>query len=287
MGRGRGVAGLALVVALTTACTAAGPVGVRVPAGASAPTSGTTPRPAVPPVDGATAPDLAAAVARAVEGADGVDLAVSVLDLATGASAGHRGDVPFHTASLSKLLVAVDLLSSGEVDDADRERLRRALSDSDDEAMNELWTGHDGPGAVDRVSELVGLRSTRAPVDPSQWGDVEMSADDLVRLYRYVLTTLPEAARTFVVDALSTAPATAADGFDQAFGLLKPGVDGYAKQGWMWYYPTDLYLHSAGVVGHRYAVALLSVQSSISPDDARGHLDDITRALLSSFAPEH
>ncbi|MEU4802625.1 hypothetical protein [Actinosynnema sp. NPDC023587] len=284
MGTSRWVAGLALVVAMTTACTAAGPAATP-----SAPTPASTsadpPRPAVPRVVEPTAPDLAAAVARAVDGGAGVDLAVAVLDLSTGTTAGHRADVPFHTASLSKLLVAVDLLAAGEVDDGDRDRLHRALSDSDDEAMNELWTAHDGIGAVERVAGLAGLTATHAPADPAQWGDVEMSADDLVRLYRYVLTRLPEAARAFVVEALSSAPDTAADGFDQAFGLLTPDVGGYAKQGWMWYYPTDLYLHSAGVVGDRYVVALLSVQSSTAPDDARGHLDDIAHALLSTLVP--
>ncbi|CCH28841.1 serine hydrolase [Actinosynnema sp. NPDC047251] len=284
MAGSRWVAGLALVVAVTTACTAAD---ATAPAGSPAPTttSADTPRPAVPRAAGTTAPDLSAAVARAVDGSAGVDLAVAVLDLTTDTAAGYRDDVPFHAASLSKLLVAVDVLTAGDLDDADRDRLHRALSDSDDEAMNDLWTGHDGIGAVDRVAGLAGLVDTHAPEDPSQWGDVETSADDLVRLYRYVLTELPEAARTFVVDALSSAPVTAADGFDQAFGLLAPGVDGYAKQGWMWYYPTDLYLHSAGVVADRYVVALLSVQSSISPDEARGHLDDITRSLLSTLVP--
>jgi len=286
------VAGLAVAVAVVTAScsagtTAAGPA--PTPPGASGPTSGPpatgAPRPASPRAPEANAPDLSAAVAKAAGLAGDADLAVAVLDLETGARAGHRADLPFRTASLSKLVVAVDMLADGHVDDEDRDRLRRALGASDDEAMNALWTAHDGYGAVGRVADLVGLTATRAPADASQWGDVEMSADDVVRLYRHVLTGLPEAERNFVVESLSAAPGTAADGFDQAFGLLAPGLDAYAKQGWMWYLPADLHLHSAGVVADRYAVALLSVQGAASTGHARDLLTDVARGLVPALAP--
>jgi hypothetical protein len=242
-----------------------------------------TPRPAQPRTS-EPAPDLEGAVERAVADAGDVDLGLSVLDLETGAQAGSRADEPFRTASLSKLIVAVDVLS-GDVDDEDRDRLRRALSLSDDEAMNALWDVHDGMGAVERVSELVGLTSTHAPEDSSQWGDVVTSADDLVRLYRYVLTVLPEPERDFVVSALTAAPQTAADGFDQDFGLLAPGLGAYAKQGWMWYYPADLYLHSAGVVAGRYVVVLLTVHSGVDEETAREQVTAVAKSLVSALVP--
>ncbi|MBB5957822.1 hypothetical protein FHS29_004417 [Saccharothrix tamanrassetensis] len=245
----------------------------------------TTSAPTAPkaPAAGSPAPNLSAAIARAIGKATDTYLAVSVLDLATGARAGYQDDVPFHTASLSKLIVAVDMLHDGHIDDGDRKRLHRALSASDDDAMNALWAAHDGFGAVGRVSELVGLAGTHAPDDTSQWGDVTMSADDLTRLYQYILTRLPAEDRDFVVDALSGAPPTAADGFDQAFGLQSPGLGAYAKQGWMWYQPADLYLHSAGVAANRYAVALLSVQSGVTTDEARDRLTDVSWSLLTAL----
>ncbi|RKT53185.1 serine hydrolase [Saccharothrix australiensis] len=239
--------------------------------------------PTVSAGDAVGAPDLSAAVARAVEAAGEADVAVSVLDLATGARADHRGDVAFPSASLSKLLVAVDVLGSGEVDEEDRELLRRALGASDDDAMNALWTRHDGYGAVGRVARRVGLTRTRAPADGTQWGEVELSADDLALLYRHVLTALPEAERDFLVAALSAAPQVAADGFDQAFGLLAPGLGAYAKQGWMWYEPAGLYLHSAGVVDGRYAVALLS-RHGTAVDAAGDLLTGVARDLLAGLA---
>lgn len=283
--------GSALVAALVAGCAPVGPVSaagsgpgrVAAPRSPEPLTAGT--RSSTPPGTTTPAPTsvLSAAVARAVADAGDLDLGLAVLDLDTGEHAGHRDDVPFRSASLSKLLVALDVLAEGDVADEDRELLRRALSDSDDEAMNALWTSHDGPGAVRRTARRAGLAATRPPEDPAQWGDVETTADDLVRLYHHVLTDLPAADRVFVVGALSTAPGTAADGFDQSFGLLAPDVGAYAKQGWMWYFPTDLYLHSAGVLHGRYAVALLSVHSDTTAADARTRLTGVTRALVAGL----
>lgn len=250
-------------------------------------TSAQPPRPAAPRAAEDPAPDLSAAVARAVEAAGDVDLGLAVVDLETGAAAGHDADTPFRSASLSKLLVAVDLLTSGEVPSADLDLLARALSLSDDDAMNALWTSHDGMGAIDRVAARAGLTTTRAPEDSSQWGDVETSARDVTTLYRYIATDLPAADRDFVVTALSTASPTAADGFDQAYGLLSPGVDAYAKQGWMWYLPSDFYLHTSGVVADRYAVAALSIQADVTEQAAKDRLTAATDALVGALTDQH
>ncbi|ONI92497.1 hypothetical protein ALI22I_03615 [Saccharothrix sp. ALI-22-I] len=255
-----------------------------VPADAApATTSPETPRPASPRTAETPAPDLSAAVAQAVGAAAGVDLGLAVVDLDTGAAAGHNADTPFRTASLSKLLVAVDMLTSGEVLEEDLKRLSRALSLSDDNAMNALWTLHDGMGAIGRVATQAGLAATQAPTDASQWGDVEMSANDVAKLYSYILTKLPDDSRTFIVNALSAAADTAADGFDQAYGLLAPGIDGYAKQGWMWYLPADFYLHTAGVVGGRYAIAVLSIQTGVGEQTAKNRLTALTTTLLAGL----
>ncbi len=278
---------VALVVGVTavvypeqSGCTAHASLAVPSTTDVPATTSAETPHPAAPRTAETPAPDLSAAVARAVEVGGGVDLGLAVVDLDTGAAAGHNADTPFRSASLSKLLVAVDMLTSGELPEADRQRLERALSLSDDNAMNALWTLHDGMGAIDRVAAQAGMTNTHAPQDASQWGDVEVSANDFAKLYQYVLTELPDAERDFIVNALSTASPTAADGFDQAYGLLAPGVGGYAKQGWMWYLPADFYLHSAGVVGGRFAVAVLSIQTGVGERAAKDRLTGITSTLL-------
>lgn len=209
---------------------------------------------------------------------------VAVLDRVTGELAvGARGDEPFYTASLSKLLVAVDVLyrhraEGVSVDPSDLNLIRRALGPSDDQAMNVLWVRFDGPGAISRVGARLGLSSAAAPPTPSQWGDVALSPRDTARLLDHVLSSLPPEDREVVVGALAQAPATAVDGFDQSFGLLAPQladeVDGdvLAKQGWMCCHSGRRHLHTAGAVGadQRYVVVLMSrVPRSSDWDSAR------------------
>jgi hypothetical protein len=87
-----------------------------------------------------------------------------------------------------------------------------------------------------------------------------VTANDVVRVYQYVLNELPAEDRTSIVDALARAPRYAADGFDQHFGL-PDGLDAQwaVKQGWG---NNDhaMVLHSTGLVGEgwRYIVVLLT-----------------------------
>ena len=154
--------------------------------------------------------------------------------------------------------------------------------------MNALWVRFDGVGSAARVSADLGLRGTTAPVDPSQWGEMSVPAGDLLRLYTHVLDGLPAADRDLVVGALAAAPPTAADGFDQAFGLLDPVVDGpggpgaTAKQGWM-RLSGLYYLHSAGVVGpdERFVVVVLTrIPQGPGWDAARDEVTAVASAAV-------
>ncbi|MEV6241232.1 serine hydrolase [Lentzea sp. NPDC051838] len=203
------------------------------------------------------------------------DVGVAVMDLQTGQTMSQEGDKPFYSASLSKLILAVDALQQPLSDD-DQDLIHRALSASDDEAMDVLWTRFDGMDAIGRVAAEAGLTGTHAPDDPSQWGEVVITANDMLRLYHYILGS---PVRDTIVADLQSATATAADGFDQEFGLL--GVTGaYAKQGWMFYLPSDVYLHSAGVLDDRYAVAVLTTSPTGSWTTARTAVNAVSKALL-------
>jgi hypothetical protein len=235
-------------------------------------------------------PDVAAAVAAGDALAGDSDLGVAVLDLETGGlTSGAQGSEPFYSASLSKLLLVVDLLdrrTDGELDvpESDLGLVRRALSLSDDAAMDVLWDTYDGPGAVERVAGSTGLTATAPPDDPSQWGEVTLSADDAVRLCSHVLRDMAAADRDLIVDALSGAREEAADGTDQYFGLLADGTgSSYAKQGWMIYLPSDVYAHSAGVVDGRYAVALLSIDHGGTYRTSQEHLDEVADAVVGAL----
>ena len=226
------------------------------------------------PAPAAPRSGLAQAAVDAAQGAAGsaTELAVAVLDRETGELAlGARAGEPYYTASLSKVLVAVDVLDRRRLDglavaDADLTLLNRALGPSDDNAMNALWSRFDGAGGIGRVSSRVGLTGTTGPRDPSQWGEVSMSAEDSVRIWRYMLEDMPTADRDLLASAMDAAPARAADGFNQAFGLLAPAVDGpdapgaVAKQGWMCCFSGKYYIHSTGAVGgdRRFLMALMT-----------------------------
>ena len=268
------------------------------------PTRASSPTPAVseqseagPPAAAAPRTGLAGAATSAAERAASAStqLAVAVLDRATAElSVGARGTEPFYTASLSKLVVAVDVLDRRRleglvVSDADIDLVRASLGPSDDNAMNTMWTRFDGPGAAGRVSGRLGLTGTTAPIDSSQWGETQVPAVDMVRIWRYILEESQVADRELLIAAMDAAPTVAADGFDQAFGLLAPAVDGLdgpgavAKQGWMCCLSDAFYLHSAGAVGRdqRFLVALLTrMPQGLDWDATRNELTSIATAAV-------
>jgi hypothetical protein len=233
------------------------------------------------------------ATAPAAQERSGVTLGVAVLDRTTGQTvANDEGGTPLRAASVAKLFTIVDILTrreAGQVQttEADEQRFRRALSLSDDEAMNALWSSYGGPEGIRRVAAALGLGQTSPPADTSQWGEVRTSAQDVATLYAYVTTQLAPADRDFVLQALAAAPATAADGFDQGFGLLDPSRRGTAaaKQGWLCCFGSSVDLHSAGFpdADGRYVVVLLSNQPR-GYDAARTLLDDAASAARDALA---
>jgi len=126
-----------------------------------------------------------------------MSLGVAALDVQTGEMAvGRGGEQEFMAASLSKLIVAVDVLdrhraAGRQLDPADLDLIDRALSDSDDNAMNVLWGKYDGAGAIGRVADRLGL-TARLPSDATEtWGDTVVTAADMVAIYRHVCRTWP------------------------------------------------------------------------------------------------
>lgn len=205
-------------------------------------------------------------------------LGVAVLDRATGEVAyGRLAQQPMYSASLSKVIVAVELLERHRVTPQDRFALRRALGPSDDEAMNALWDRYGGSSLITAAADRMKLQQTWPPDEPGRWGDTVTSARDIAAVYQYLLAQMPAADRDFVLDALHAAPSRAADGVNQKFGLM--AVDAQAvKSGWMCCQKGTVWVHSAGVVDseRRYVVAMLSAQpSSVGYGKA---VEDLTEA---------
>jgi hypothetical protein len=211
-------------------------------------------------------PAAVVAAVRSVE--PRATVAAVVVDRTTGAPRLElNADRPFRSASLVKLLIAIDALERGE-DAALDKRLSYMLRMSDDATASSLWVAGGGSALVTRTAARIGLRATRPPRIPGQWGDVMLTAADVVRIYQFILTGLPAGQSRLILDALASAPRVAADGFDQYFGI-PDGLGGpfAIKQGWS-NSKTDIVLHSTGLVGDHIVVLLTEhpVRSSWSTD---------------------
>jgi len=269
-------------------------LGVHEPA-PSAPAPAPAPASAVPapPSTVAPAPSRAREAVDAASDSDerrGAELGVAVLDRSTGALVINKeGDDVQNAASLAKLFTVVDMFTRerSEVTEDDLALTRRALSVSDDAAMNALWSRFGGSAGVQRVIDRLDLPDTTVPDDPSQWGEVQVSARDMASLFAFIYRGLAPADRDFVLTALASATPTARDGFNQAFGLLEPGTRGAAaaKQGWLCCLRSGIDLHSMGVLDPegRYVVALLSHQP-YGYEAGRAVLDDAARAARTALA---
>lgn len=215
--------------------------------------------PATP--DGGGAPqsiDPAAMSAAAANVEPNTTLGAVVFDRVTGQTPlALEADRQFRSASLVKLMIAIDMLRSGA---ADRERITRMLTVSDDDIASALWVKGGQEDIIRRVAPVIGLQSTEPPEDPGQWGEVKLTPNDVVRVYQYVMTALTPEDSRLIVDALAHAPRHAADGWDQHFGIPSGlRYDWAIKQGWGNNDHT-MVLHSTGLVGAkwRYVVVLLS-----------------------------
>jgi hypothetical protein len=288
--------GLVLVPVLPCSAT---PLEVSVPSDGAAlalvptpaaPRPGLVPPPAAPPAPLPTPPPPG--VAAAAQASGGTVSAV-VLDRAGSLLTSADADRSLPTASLVKVLVVEELLSREAagalvIPAADRERMAAALTRSDDDAMNALWVRYGGPELVTAAAARHGLSGTAPPAVPGQWGQAPTTAGDMA----VVLSAVARGARP--VDAvlrewLAAVTGTAADGFDQRFGVLAPPLAATgpvaAKQGWMCCVAGRRHLHSAGVLPDgRVVVLLAEFPASASWATAARALDDAAAALVAATA---
>ncbi|MFB9909443.1 serine hydrolase [Allokutzneria oryzae] len=226
--------------------------------------------------------------ARVIQSAaTGTSAGIAMVDL-TGCTdvAGVNAEARFPSASVVKLLIALDAVEGGKSAPAGLDRM---LSLSDDAAASALWTANGGPEIVRRTAAKLGLEQTRPPTRSGKWGETTTSAADVARIYQYISAKLPKQRRVELTDALSAAPRTAADGFDQYFGIPDglPGQSWAIKQGWG---STDsrTVLNTTGMVGgkRRYVVVVLTTWPKGTPwhtatravTEAVGELQGLTGA---------
>ncbi|WP_051193181.1 hypothetical protein [Nocardia jiangxiensis] len=255
------------VAAQHSSAPTASAVGVPVPS---------LPIPQLPSGSAGTAPQvspeaLAQKMQAAIQSASpGTQVGIDVVDTTSGATvADLDSGQQFYTASVVKLLIALDELNSRgwQTDPATTGQLEQMLSASDDDIADTLWDADGGDAIVTRMADLMGLSGTSAPSDASQWGETLTTAQDVVTVYRYLLSTVPQPARDVIMTDLQGAEQTAADGTDQYFGIPDglTGADWAIKQGWM-SLDDSTTLDTTGLVGAgagqplRYVVVVLSRQ---------------------------
>jgi hypothetical protein len=254
-------------------------------------TTGSARRPDGPPSAGA-APVPADRVAQLVQGLGaGSAVGVEVVDRDSGRPVFElASDRPFHAASIVKLLIAADVITSsgGNPPEDVRAQVHQMLAASDDNIANALWDAGGGPAIVTRVAAQFGLTGTQPPNDPAQWGNTLITARDVVTSYLGIDTRLPEPGRSLVLDALAHASRQAADGWDQYFGIPTglPDMPWAIKQGWM-SSPDEVVLHTTGLVGDRsrYAVALLTSAPPDASDAALQAINAEAAALMPVIRP--
>ncbi|WP_222262310.1 class A beta-lactamase-related serine hydrolase [Modestobacter marinus] len=191
------------------------------------------------------------------------------------------------TASLVKLLVVQQLLARSAdgtvvLDERARRLMERAVTVSGDEAMSALWSRYDGEALLRDAVAAFGLTATAPPERPGQWGEATTTATDLARFLSRMDTT--PGAETLLGWMRSVAP-TAADGFDQRFGLVAVAPGAAVKQGWMCCIGGRRQLHSVGVLADgRVVVVLGDAPSSTGWSALRRTLDGAAAALVAGTA---
>ncbi|MGK3201676.1 hypothetical protein [Amycolatopsis sp. MEPSY49] len=181
---------------------------------------------------------------------------------------------PYYTASVVKLLIAIDEVrqdGTWALPDAEAvEDLTDMLEGSNDAIASAFWERNGGNAIVTRTAELIGLSHTTPPTDPTQWGMAKTSASDVLATYEYLLDVIPDEVAAPLLAALAGARNPADDGWDQYFGI-PDGLAGRSwqiKQGWM-ILRNALVLNTTGVVSGRYVVVLLTQQPSVSSAKGR------------------
>jgi hypothetical protein len=141
----------------------------------------------------------------------------------------------FRSASVVKILIALDHLRTRGVSGADLGSLRPMLRVSDDGAATRLWRAGGQGQIIERMVPLVGLGQTAPPPAerPGFWGYTALSALDVAKTYRYVLEKAPAEHRKLIMGELRKAPKCGLDRYDQYFGIPRALPRPWAiKQGW-------------------------------------------------------
>jgi hypothetical protein len=224
---------LALTMALGVAagCGTSPPVPIPAPA-PSAPASATPSPSAIPSASPVFAPVTVPA---------GITAGIAVFDRGNATYPIQvNADARFRSASLVKILIALDYLwtrgPTYAMPAEDKHQMEIMLRGSDDNAASYFWRKIGGEQSINRMVARLSLTNTKPPsaAGLNGWGSTTLSANDLVRVYQYILDTAPAPQREIIMSNLHAATPCGTDRYYQSFGIPS-AFDKHPhsfKQGW-------------------------------------------------------
>ena len=197
------------------------------------------------------------------------------------------------TGSTVKLAMAATLLEWHRSDkialtDADRANMRVALTDSSNEATNELWARYGGQPMFDRFRSTYGM--TTLSVVPGYelfWRNLRCTATDLHRLMIYVLEKLHPDDRVYLTTQLRGVSTNQQWGVWAAGSALRPGN----KNGWAQKPDSGAnrwFTHTVGFAGpgERYVVVITySLPPSGTLSDGVHTVSDLVATIFGTPVP--
>lgn len=172
---------------------------------------------------------------------------------------GYAGTLVW-TASTVKLAMSVDLLlrdRDGRITltAADRALIHNMLNWSDDNAADTLWSKYGKADFVTRFPTYGLTGATFVPGFSRYWGYMKCTPNDLDRLMRYVLQSMPTDLRDYIVNEMKHVRAEQQWGVWGAGPAAQPGnKDGWSLEqgGWV--------INSVGFVGpgQRYTLSMMN-----------------------------
>lgn len=252
-----------LIIPNTQETTSASNSTAAKPSATAVPGTGTDPgAPGGGMESGAKVPKIGVAVRQVVKSATTAAVVVDREQHKTLIS--ENGDRPFISGSLVKVMIALDALHRHPNDQQVARRVYTMIQFSDDDLASGFWGTEGGASIISRVKSMIGLRGTKPPNPTNMWGWTMITANDMARVYDYLLDEAPDQDRETIVGAMANTAEHGSDGFYQHFGI-PDGLGGKfqwaVKQAWASDDDTGVKaLHSTGFVGKgwRYEVIVLT-----------------------------
>ena len=157
---------------------------------------------------------------------------VAVLDLRTGAySGGGEDTAPFASESVAKVLIATQLLATGQMTGATEATAYEMITQSDDDAASALYGLAGGDDVINLVAARYQIPLLGTPPDQSGWwGNTEITAKGMVYLYASIARD--PSVGPWLMNAMAHASEYGADGTYQFFGIPSATTGAAIKQGW-------------------------------------------------------